>query len=131
MRLYPPIWILERRARSADEIGGYHLPKGSMVVLCPYVTHRHEAHWTAPDDFVPRRFDEDSSAARHPHAYFPFGTGQRQCIGAPFAISEALVIVSMVVQRWRLSHTGPNQLEPAPGITLRCRGPLTMRAHAW
>ena len=102
-----------------------------MVVLCPYVTHRHPEFWNAPDDFDPQRFDEPSVDARHPHAYFPFGTGQRQCIGAPFALSEALVIVSMVVQRWRLSHAGPSHLVPAPGITLRSRGPLTMRAGEW
>jgi cytochrome P450 len=131
MRLYPPIWILERRVRSADDIGGYRLPKGSMVVLCPYVTHRHPAFWTAPDEFDPRRFDDASIAGRHPHAYFPFGSGQRQCIGASFAMTEAIVIVTMVVQRWRLVHAGTTAIVSAPGVTLRSRGPLLMRALAW
>jgi cytochrome P450 len=131
MRLYPPIWILERRVRSADVVGGHPLPAGSMVVLCPYVTHRHPAFWPSPETFDPGRFDGIASATRHPHAYLPFGAGQRLCIGAPLAIAEALVIVSMVTQRWRLAHAGPPALAPEPGVTLRSRGPLLMRASPW
>jgi cytochrome P450 len=129
MRLYPPIWIMERRVREDDEIDGFELPAGSMVVLCPYVTHRHPAFWIDVDRFDPSRFEETQASARHPHAYIPFGAGQRLCIGAPFAMAEAQVILAMVLQRFTFERSEPVPLVPQPGITLRCRGGLPMRLH--
>ena len=130
VRLYPPIWIMERHVIDDDEIDGFHLPSGSMVVLCPYVTHRHPSFWPNAERFDPSRFDERHVSARHEYAYFPFGAGQRLCIGAPFAMAEAQVIVAMVLQRFTLERGARTPLVPQPGITLRCRGAVPLRLRA-
>lgn len=130
MRLYPPIWIIERRVREDDEIEDCHLPAGSMVVLCPYVTHRHPKFWEEPERFDPSRFEEAKVSARHDQAYLPFGAGQRLCIGAPLAMAEAQVIVAMVLQRFMFERVSKVPLAAEPGITLRCRGGMPMRLRA-
>jgi cytochrome P450 len=127
IRLYPPIWIMERHVREDDEVAGFQLPSGSMVVLCPYVTHRHAAFWSDADRFDPTRFEEPRVSQRHDQAYIPFGAGQRLCIGAPFAMTEAQVILSMVLQRFTLERVERTPLVAQPGITLRIHGGLPMR----
>ncbi len=129
MRLYPPIWIMERRVHDDDEIAGYHLPADSTVVLCPFVTHRHRDFWENPLDFDPDRFLPERSATRPHYAYLPFGGGQRLCIGNTFAMMEAQVIVAMVSQAFRLELVPGCEVEPKPGITLRTRRPVMMRVH--
>ncbi|MGH9200495.1 MAG: cytochrome P450, partial [Vicinamibacterales bacterium] len=126
MRLYPPIWILERHTRDEEVIGGHRIPAGSSLLISPWVTHRHPALWDDPDAFVPARFLDDNGAGRHPFAYVPFGGGPRQCIGSHFALMEAQVIVAMVAQRFRLDLATDARVVPSPGITLRCRGGLPM-----
>ena len=126
LRLYPPIWIMERRALADDTIGGFHIPRGSAVLVSPYVTHRHPAFWESPDDFDPDRFAPERSAGMVPHAYLPFGVGQRLCIGSHFAMLEAMVILTMVLQRFHLSLVPGHKVEPKPGITLRTRHGLVM-----
>lgn len=129
MRLYPPIWIMERRVLQDDVIGGYHLPAGSTVVLSPFVTHRHLDFWEKPQEFDPDRFLPERSAARPNYAYIPFGGGQRLCIGSNFAMMEAQVIVAMVSQACRLELVPGFAVEPKPGITLRTQHGLTMAVH--
>jgi len=97
MRLYPPIWIIERRVLANDVVGGFHLPSGSAVVIAPYALHRHPAFWERPEEFDPARF-----ANRAPPAYIPFGAGPRFCIGSEFAMLEAQLITAMVAQSFRL-----------------------------
>jgi cytochrome P450 len=122
MRLYPPIWILERRAIVGDEIGGFEIPAGSTVLVSPWVTHRHPGLWKDPERFDPDRFTEARSADRPPLAYVPFGAGPRYCIGGHFAMTEALVIVSRVLRAFHLRLAPDRTVEPQPGITLRARG---------
>lgn len=121
MRLYPPIWIMERRAVAEDEIGGFRIPAGSTVVVSPWVTHRHPQLWEDPERFDPDRFTEERSADRPLLAYLPFGAGPRYCIGGHFAMTEALVIVSRVLRAFRLRLAPGRPVEPLPGITLRAR----------
>jgi cytochrome P450 len=130
MRLYPPIWIMERHVLADDEIGEYRIPGGSALVLCPYVTHRHPDFWDNPEGFDPERFLPERSGARPHHAYFPFGGGQRLCIGSTLAMTEAQVVTAMVAQQYRLDLVPGCRAEPQPGITLRCRGGLLMSLHA-
>jgi len=129
LRLYPPIWIMERRVLTADTIAGYRIPGGSSIVISPYVTHRHPEFWDHPGEFDPERFLSERAAGRPQHAYLPFGSGQRQCIGKDFAMMEALVILAMVTQRYRLDLVPGHPVEPKPGITLRTRNGLLMTLH--
>jgi cytochrome P450 len=130
MRLYPPIWIMERRVLADDEMGGYHIPKGSTVVLSPYVTHRHPDFWDKPHDFDPERFLPERSANRLAYAYFPFGGGQRLCIGDKLATMEAQVIIPMVLRAFRLEITPDFKATPKPGITLRTSQGMPMTLHS-
>jgi cytochrome P450 len=129
MRLYPPIWIMERRVLEDDEIGGYHIPAGSALEISPYVTHRHPEFWDDPERFNPDRFTPQGSAGRPQYAYLPFGGGQRLCIGSHLALTEARVILSRVLQRFRLDIVPGFLVEPQPGITLRLRHGLMMTVH--
>jgi cytochrome P450 len=122
MRLYPSAWSISRRALSDDEIGGYHIPAGSIVAMSPYTTHRHPAFWPDPERFDPERFTPERVAVRPRFAYFPFGGGARQCIGNYFAQMESLIIIPTIVQHFRLH---PRWTEPIEGhalVTLRARG---------
>ncbi len=112
-----------------DEIGGYCIPKGSTVVLSPYVTHRHPDFWDKPQEFDPDRFLAGSSADRLPYAYFPFGGGQRLCIGDKLALMEAQVIIPMVLWAFRLDTVPGFSANPKPGITLRTSQGMSMMLH--
>jgi len=131
MRLYPPIWAMERRAALADELGGYPIPAGSTVVVSPWVTHRHPAFWSDPERFDPERFTEERTAGRPTLAYLPFGAGPRFCIGGHFAMTEALVITAMVIRSWRLRLVKGHPVVPEPGITLRARHGVALTLTPW
>jgi cytochrome P450 len=129
MRLYPPIWAMERRALEDDNIAGYRIPRGSTVVISPYVTHRRLDFWDNPEGFDPERFLPEQSAARPHYAYIPFGGGQRLCIGNNFALLEAQIIVAMVMRAYRLDLVPGLPVEPKAEITLRSRHGLWMTLH--
>jgi cytochrome P450 len=129
MRLYPPIWVLMRSPVEDDQVGGYDLPAGSTVVLCPYVTHRHPGFWENPEGFDPERFTPERSANRHRMAYFPFAAGPRKCVGESFAMMELQLVVAMVAQRFRLDLVPGQLVFPQPTISLRPRDPLLMVAR--
>ena len=124
MRLYPPIWIIERRVIVEDVIGGYTLPAGSAVVVSPYALHRHPAFWDRPDEFDPSRFESPA-----PAAYIPFGAGPRSCIGSEFAMLEAQLITAMVMQAFQLRLVPGHPVEPLPDITLRSKYGMMMTSH--
>jgi cytochrome P450 len=129
LRLYPPAWITNRQAVADDEICGYHIPAGALVLISPYVMHRHPAYWESPEAFEPERFAPERSAGRPHYAYFPFGGGPRQCIGKGFALMEAQLILATVAQHYRLSHIPGHTAEPQALTTLRPRGGLPMIAE--
>jgi cytochrome P450 len=116
VRLYPPIWAMERHAIAADEIGGYHIPKGSGVILSPYTLHRHRDFWSEPEVFKPQRFEQRDHAA-----YYPFGAGPRFCIGSEFALAEARVILPMILRRFAMQAEPGQCVEAEPAITLRLK----------
>jgi cytochrome P450 len=126
LRIFPPVWGVVRDARVADEIGGYHIPARSMVVLSPYITHRHPAFWPEPERFDPDRFLPERVAERPKFAWFPFLGGPHQCIGQEFAIMELTLVVAMVAQWFRLELSPDYRLEVKPMLSLRPRGPLWM-----
>jgi cytochrome P450 len=126
MRLYPPIFVLMRCAQEDDEIGGYPIPAGSNIVLCPYVTHRHPLFWDNPEGFDPERFTPERIANRHRMAYLPFSGGPRKCVGESFAMMEMQIVVSMVAQRFRPELVPGQLVRPRPTISLRPEDPLLM-----
>ncbi len=129
LRIYPPAWVFRRTAMEDDVVSGYHLPKGSDVLLVPWVIHRHESFWTNPEAFDPDRFLPERAASRHRCAYVPFGGGPRLCIGMHFALLEALIIVSMVSRRYRLDRVPGPPVTPEASFTLRPRGGVWMNAR--
>ncbi|MEV6972026.1 cytochrome P450 [Kitasatospora sp. NPDC093806] len=102
LRLHPPIWVYPRDAVQEDEVNGWHIPAGGSVFMVPYVTHRHPDFWVDPDRFDPERFTEQNRAQQARFAYFPFGGGQRKCIGNQMALVQTHLTLAMVAQRFRL-----------------------------
>jgi cytochrome P450 len=128
LRLYPPAWIVERSAIAEDRLGGYQVPRRSVVLVSPFLTHRHPEIWPNPERFDPDRFTDEASAARPPFAYFPFGGGPRQCIGNNFALMEAQLILATVAQQLRLTGVPGFSVALNPLVTLRPRDGLKMVA---
>jgi cytochrome P450 len=126
LRLYPPAWIFGRKAIADDKIGGYSIPANSMIVLSPYITHRHPALWEHPEVFDPERFTPERSAGRPPFAYFPFGGGPRMCIGNNFALMEMQLILATIAQRYKLRLVPGHTVEPEALLSLRPRYGLPM-----
>ncbi len=126
LRLYPPIWAVERRAVAEDEIGGYRISAGSSVFISPYALHRHPSYWEDPETFDPDRFTTDRSKHRPHLAYIPFGAGPHQCIGSPLAMLEARLILPALFRRFHFKVVPGHAIAPKPGITLRFRDGLPM-----
>jgi cytochrome P450 len=127
MRLYPPAWIITRRALAEDEVCGYRIPAGALVVCSPYVTHRLPELWEEPEAFRPERFAAEAAAKRHRFAHYPFGGGPRQCIGNHFAQVEASLVIASVAQRYRVRPIAGHPVAVEPGVTLRPKHGLLMR----
>jgi cytochrome P450 len=119
LRLYPPAWGFSRLAMGDDELGGYRVPKGSLVFIIPFVVHRRPNLWPDPERFDPGRFVPEQEAARHKFAYIPFGGGPRGCIGSQFAMLEAQLILASVAQRYRIALPPGQSIRPDALITLR------------
>jgi cytochrome P450 len=126
MRLYPPAWAFVRDVDQDDELAGYRIPARSVVVISPYVCHRNPVIWADPDRFEPERFLENGPAQHHSFAYLPFGAGPRQCIGAGFAMREALVVLATLASHFELDLAPGHTVELEPSATLRPRGGLPM-----
>ncbi len=126
MRIYPPAWGFSRQALADDELGGFHLPRGWLAFVIPYVLHRLPAFWPDPEVFDPDRFLPERVAERPKFVYLPFGAGPRQCIGNQFALLEAQLSVACFAQRYRLHLVPGHRVEPWPLITLRPRYGMPM-----
>jgi cytochrome P450 len=129
MRLYPPVWILPRRTIDADEVGGYHVPAGAEVLICPYTLHRHPRYWPDPDRFDPSRFDPDVPTTRPRYAHIPFGGGPRFCVGNHLGMMEATFVISTIMRDLRLVPRPGSRVRPEPMMSLRLGGGLPMTVH--
>ncbi len=128
MRLYPAVHTLAfREAQQDDIVCDVRIPKGSMVTIMPWLIHRHRMHWENPDRFDPERFSPEASASRDRLAYLPFGFGPRICIGAAFAMTEAVLILATVAQRFRPRITPGWHIEPQAIFTLRAKFGMHMQ----
>jgi cytochrome P450 len=120
MRLYPPVWVLSRTAMEDDWIGDHRIAAGSEILIFPYITHRHPRWWTEPENFRPERFAPENSSSRPRYAYLPFGAGPRTCVGLNFAITEILVVLAMLFERFRVELAmDPATVRAEPSVTLR------------
>ena len=129
MRLFPPVPHMSRAARQVDEIEGVHVPAGALVVVAPWVLHRHSLLWDNPHAFDPRRFMPGAREKIDRYAYLPFGAGSRVCIGLTFAMQEAVIVLASILRRVRLDYTG-EEPRPVHRITLRPDRRLMMKMQS-
>lgn len=122
LRLYPPIWITERKALNDDEIGGYLIPANSAVIISQYTIHRHPKYWHNPEAFNPERFTAENSKNRHKCAYIPFGTGPRMCIGKQLAMMTMKIILPSILQRFEIKLAQTRAVEVEALVTLKPKG---------
>jgi cytochrome P450 len=127
MRLYPPVPFLSREAAGPDRIDDVDITPGSLIVVAPWLVHRHRLLWREPELFEPERFAPERRPNISRFAYLPFGIGSRVCIGAGFAMQEALVALAMIVQRFRPRLLPGAYVQPIARITLRPARGLPMR----
>jgi enediyne biosynthesis protein E7 len=124
LRLYPPFWNVLRSSYEADDIGGYTIPGGASVLLVPWLTHRLPGFWPDPLSFRPDRWS--GWQPEHRHAYFPFGAGQRLCMGRPLALLEMQLAVSTLSRRFRPRLVGDRPVRVHAQSTLRSRHGIWM-----
>ncbi len=127
LRLYPPNNTLPwRRALRDDLVCGVKIPRGATVSIVPWVLHRHKNLWDQPERFDPERFSPDCVRGRSRFAYLPFGIGPRVCVGASFAMTEMILILASIAQRYRLCLVPGHKVEPQGLILLRARYGMKM-----
>ena len=119
MRLYPPLHLFSRQSVADDVIAGQSIPAGSMVIVSPWLLHRHRLLWEEPDAFHPGRFLPGGAKRRRKHCYIPFGSGPRACPGGLFGMAEATLVVASVAQRFRLRMKPDHHVEPLARLTTR------------
>lgn len=121
MRLFPPAWVVARRAVSDDVIGGYAITKNAYVMVSPWVMQRDPRYWENPEGFDPGRFAPGMDAGRPRYAYFPFGGGPHLCIGNNLAMMEAVLVLATFTRSLRMDLVPGHPVVPEPMITLRPR----------
>lgn len=126
MRIYPPVGFLTfRKATGGQRLAQHDLPDGSPVVISPWLVHRHRELWERPDEFDPDRFD--GGLEQPTCAYIPFGHGPRICIGAAFAIQEAMLILASLTRRYRFEPGPGPDPEPTSRLTIRSLNGISLR----
>jgi cytochrome P450 len=130
IRLYPPAWVIGRTLTVDLELAGWRLPAGSIAAISPLLLH-HDARWFPdPEAFDPDRWLDDRRHAVPRHAYLPFGTGPRSCIGEQFAWAEAITVLAMLAQSWTFGAEPGFEATPSYRVTLRPSGEVPMTLHA-
>ncbi|MFY0522041.1 cytochrome P450 [Archangium gephyra] len=130
LRMYSPAYWLPRTAQEEDEIDGYRIPAGRMVVAFSHLIHRNPSVWEHPERFDPDRFTPARSEGRHKHAWIPFGAGQRLCIGKDFSLMEAQLILSRLTQRFQMSAVPGREPVLHLGTSMRTKDGVWVRLKA-
>ncbi len=125
MRLFPPAWVESRAAVRDDVIDGYRVPAGSFLFISQSVLHRHPGYWRDPEAFLPERFLEPDPG-RPGTAYIPFGAGKRKCIGAHFALMEAVIVLAVLARRFRFEAVPGAPVDAVASVTLRPKSGIPM-----
>ncbi|HVE84105.1 MAG TPA: cytochrome P450 [Myxococcales bacterium] len=127
MRLYPPAWAVGREVAEPFTLGGRVLKDGTRALIFPWAVHRDERYYRDPLQFRPERWMDGSLAALPPYSYFPFGGGQRMCIGKAFAMMEGVLLLAELARRFRFRPQPGFNVQPLPAITLRPLGGLVLQ----
>ena len=130
MRLFPPAPTMARKALADDNIGGQPIRAGATVVISPWVLQRHRLLWDEPDAFRPERFLPENRKAIDRYAYLPFSAGPRVCIGAAFAMQEAMIALAVILRSAQVEPVTREEPRPVHQITLRTSRPLLLRLRA-
>ena len=131
MRLFPPAWAIGRLALEDHEFGDYTVPKGSLILVSPYIAHRDSRYWDNPDKFIPERWETQSvKEAGQKYIYYPFGGGIRRCIGEGFAWTEGILLIATLARKWNLSLIPEQKIGLMPLITLRPKYGMRMRLES-
>ena len=126
LRLYPPGWLLTRKAIGDDRLGEYFVPAGTEIYISPYLIQRNPEHWTAPDRFDPDRFAAERAQDRHPLAMLPFSAGPRNCVGEALARLEMQVNLMTIAPDLRLRYDGQVPPDLDAGVNLRSKHDFMM-----
>jgi cytochrome P450 len=131
MRLYPPAWVVGRTAATATTLGPWTIPKGGIAIASQLVMHRNPRFWREPDAFRPERWSNGETADLPKFAYFPFGGGNRICIGESFAWTEAVLVLATIARRLRFTPApGLVEVPTQPLVTLRPKSAIPLVAAA-
>lgn len=125
LRLFPPNRSVARETTKKIFIQGYPISKGSQIVASQWVLHRDKRYFDKPNMFLPDRWSRDFEKKLPKYAYFPFGIGNRTCIGKSFAMMEVSLILAIVAQKFEINLDKNQETEPVPVILLRPKGKLT------
>ena len=127
LRLYPPAGMISRTAQKADSLCGRDIRPGDTCIIPIYALHRNHLLWDDPDAFRPERFADRKAVDRY--AYLPFGDGPRICIGASFALQEAVIILATLLSRFRFTPVKGRDPKPVMILTLRPEGGVWLNAE--
>src|ERR1700761_5039060 len=116
MRLYPPAFLIARAALAADTIAGMPVGKNDVILIAPWLLHRHEKLWREPNAFIPERFLPPADPPDR-FAYLPFGVGARVCIGAHFALVEATLALARIIGAFRVELLDKEPIMPVGVVT--------------
>jgi len=127
LRLYPPAPSINREPVETDRYKDLEIRKGSQVLVMPWTVHRHRKHWEQPDAFMPSRFHPGNREKIDRYQYLPFGAGPRVCIGASFAMQEAIIALAILLSRFRFETVAETRPWPVQKLTTQPQGGLPMR----
>ena len=127
MRLYPPVPILSRQSWDEDTIRKRRIPPGSIMLVTPWLLHRHEHHWKHPNQFFPERFLPGAKDKINKYVYIPFSIGPRVCLGKYFGQVELALCLATIAQQFRLVLPPNTTVTHECRLTLRPRGRLPMK----
>ncbi len=131
MRLFPPAWTVGRLSLEPHELGGYPIPKNSLVLMSQYVIHRDPRFWDDAEEFIPERWAvQGIKESSQKYIYFPFGSGVRRCIGEGFAWTEGILLLATLAQKWKLRLVNDQKIGLSPMITLRPKYGMRMQLSA-
>lgn len=127
LRLYPPVGFFARECAAPVRMRDKFLPRNSIVVVAPWLIHRHRDYWDAPDQFNPERFSQKKEGASLRDAYLPFGMGPRVCIGTAFAMQEAVLILGTILKEYEVFPVQGFMPQPVGRITVRSENGMWLK----